>query len=471
MSTAMATVPEYGELVPLGEGPVATVLAGVHEATGEAFALKVYPGRLDRRSRGELDDELSAQAAIREDSAVLVPHRVQDLPDGRLAVHMELCAQSLPELINAFGPLSIADALALGEALAVTLATAHRAGLVHGGVTPGNVLFRPSGAPVLSDFGLTLRRAFPRDPEQDVDYLPPETVRDGSADERADLYGLGAILYLALSGRSPHQGRTGEQPGELMLRVLGGTVPPLERADLPSGLGQLVSALLEKNPDARPLDAATVASRLSMMIGPQGTQTQLDRPAFDDFAAAVPPPRPAATTAPPPVPYPVGPPPAPPRALGQPILEYGPNDARRRKSHGGLILAIVGGLSVLAVVAVLLLMYRPDELDAPPAQAETETPTPATASAAAVQLELNNPVDKGNYVELSWRSSEPLDYAVIVAPEGKENETIFVQRNTTYRVPVDPVLKYCFLVQGVANDGRQTFESQAKQIRDANCSK
>jgi eukaryotic-like serine/threonine-protein kinase len=432
---------EHGELVPLGEGPVAQVLAGVHNTTGEAFALKVYPGKLDRRTRNELDKELSALAELRELGTALVPDEVWELADGRCGVRMELCAQSLPELVAAFGPLSITDTLALGEALATTLAEAHQAGLVHGGVAPGNVLFRASGAPVLADFGLTLRQAFPRDLERDVEYLAPETVRDGTADERTDLYGLGAVLYLALSGQPPHQGRPGEPADAVTLRVLGGDVPPLDRPDLPRGLAHLVSSLLDGNPDARPIDAVLVATRLGAMIGPG---VPGNHPAQRSPAVAVPP---------------------RPRPLGELVVEYGPTAGTSRKRRVALIVAAAAGAVALTVAAVFVVTNRPKELSVPPAPAPTVQPTP---SQATVQIELAAPADHDTYVDLTWHSSTPgLDYAVVVAPEGKANDVQYAQRATSKRIPVEPSLKYCFLVQGT--NGPTTVQSAPQGIRDAHC--
>jgi hypothetical protein len=433
---------EHGELVPLGEGPVAQVLAGVHGTTGEAFALKVYPGKLDRRTRNELDKELSALAELRDLGTALVPDEVWELADGRCGIRMELCAQSLPELVAAFGPLSITDTLALGEALASTLAEAHQAGLVHGGVTPGNVLFRPSGAPVLADFGLTLRQVFPRDLESGVEYLAPETVRDGTIDERTDLYGLGAVLYLALSGRPPHQGRPGEPADAVTLRVLSGDVPPPDRPDLPAGLAHLVSSLLAGNPDARPIDAALVVTRLGAMIGPAVPGTH---PAPSTSGAALPP---------------------RPRPLGELVVEYGPTTGTPRKRRTALTVAAVAGAAALAVVAVVVLTNRPAELSVPPAPAPTTArPTP---SPPAAQVELATPADHDTYVDLSWRSSTPdLDYAVVVAPEGKPNHVEVVQRKTSHRVNVEPSLKYCFVIQGT--NGPATVQSAPQGIRDARC--
>ncbi|MEO3927833.1 protein kinase [Micromonosporaceae bacterium B7E4] len=583
----MTTDPEHGELVPLGDGPVATVLAGVDGATGEAFALKVFPGGLDRRTRAELDRELTRLAALRAHAPVLVADRVEERPDGRCALRMELCTQSLPELLDSFGPLSVADTLVLGTVLATALAAAHAAGLVHGGVLPGNVLFRPSGEPVLSDFGLTLRHAFPRDPLRTADLLPPETVRDGSADERSDLYGLGVVLYLALSGRSPHQGPAGEEPEARLLRVLGGPVPPLDRPGAPPELAKLISALLAKDPDARPAAASAVAEQLDALrirITPSPPDHQppaVEQRGFDDFAASGPPgaeppnpgtepqssaaapnlgaeppnpsteppnpeaeppnpgteppnpeaeapspgmeppnlgaeppsagteppnlgaeppsagteppnpgPEPPAGAVTPPTPA-VEPPatvtaaPTPaaqspnpavevssraaPRPHGEPILVFGAETPLRRVTRTRSVLIGVGGLVLLAAVAGPVLLNRTGELTVPPAPAQTGVASPATASPRVVRLELADPADRGNVVELSWQSSEPLDFAVIVAAEGERARALLAQRNTTYRVPVDPVRRYCFLIQG--SDGNQVYESQPKPIRGASCVK
>ncbi|WP_235999406.1 serine/threonine protein kinase [Qaidamihabitans albus] len=461
MTSAMTMLSGNDELVPLGDGPVATVFAGVDAHSGTAFALKVFPGGIDRRTRGELDAELRGLADVRTQAHVLVADRVEELPDGRCALRMELCAQSLPELVASFGPLTIDDTLALGSGLASALAAAHEAGTVHGGVTPGNVLFRPSGEPVLADFGLALRHAFAGDITGAVDFLAPETVRDGTRDERTDLYGLGAVLYFALSGASPHQGRPGEQADDKLLRTLSGDVAPLQRPDLPAGLGQLVAALLAKNPDARPLDAATVAARVGAMTGPARAE-----PAFDDFGGVA---AGSAPTHPIPVPAAVpraqAMPPGPPR--GHLLVEYGPEDRPRGKSRTGLVLAATGALAVLAVAVVVLLLNRPAQLDVRGAPEAGEERAPSEPSVPPVHIELAHPVDKGNYVELSWSSSESLDYAIVVAAEGQRRRTIFVQRVTEYRIEVDPVKGYCFQVQGANSAG--VYTSQSKPIHNATC--
>ncbi|WP_063275220.1 serine/threonine protein kinase [Amycolatopsis keratiniphila] len=417
---------EDDELVPLGEGPAATVLAGMDETTGEAFALKVYPGRVDRRTRGELERELSALSSLSELDTVLIPTEAKELPDGRFAVRMELCTQSLADLVGAFGPLSVQDVLSLGEALATTLAAAHQAGVVHGGMTPGNVLFRASGAPVLTDFGIALRQSFPGDPG--VGFLAPETITDGIRDERTDLYGLGALLYFALTGRSPAREEPGETVDQLTLRVLSGPVAPIDRPGLPPGLGPLVASLLERDPGARPIDATLVAARLGATPGTAAT----------------------------------------PRPLGAPILDYGPEHAKtHRKGKTRLILGVAAGAAVLAAAGIFVLRNRPSELSVPPAGAAPVTSAPTT-TVKPVRLDFADPVDHGKYVQLSWSSNEStLHYAVIVAGVDLPRKTHYVESGTTYRVDVEPGRQYCFVVQ--ATDSVHSYESESKGIRGARC--
>jgi hypothetical protein len=227
----MTIEPDDDGLVPLADGPVCTVWAGVDAVSGSAYALKIFPGPLDAATRRRVEAELVRLSRLRERAPILVADRVEEVGAGRWALRMELCTQSLPDLLDASGPMSARDTAALGVALADALAAAHRAGIVHGGVTPGNVLFRPSGEPVLSDFGVTLRQAFPGDRGRRTAGVAPETLRDGTADERSDLYGLGAVLQLA-------------------------------RKKTADRLADLVDELLAADPRDRPADAATVADSL-----------------------------------------------------------------------------------------------------------------------------------------------------------------------------------------------------------------
>jgi len=291
VSTAMT------DLTRIDDGPVATVYSGHH--AGVPVALKVFPKRFDKRTMSAFTTEQAKLATVSRVTSILMVAGVEELVSGEPALRMELCTQSLAGLVERVGPLAAADVVVLGRAVAVALAAAHGAGVVHGGISPSNVLFRNSGEPVVGDFGVVLRQAFTRDPLHAIEYLPPETLRTGTLNEATDLYGLGAVLHFALSGRSPHPGRLGEQPGERVLRILGEPVPAINRPDVPIGLSTLVARLLATTPDRRPPDATQVADQLAAMLpnSPQ-TTTQED---WDDFDT---PPAPAPVHQPTPRPQP-----------------------------------------------------------------------------------------------------------------------------------------------------------------------
>ncbi|MGH3240788.1 MAG: serine/threonine-protein kinase [Spirillospora sp.] len=468
----MTTGTGNDELVPLGTGPTATVYAGVTRA-GEAYALKVLPGPLDRRTRGRVENELTRLAALRGQAPILVADRLEEMPDGRHALRMELYPQSMPELVGSFGPLSVPDALALGTAIASALAIAHRNGIVHGGVTPGNVLFRATGEPVLADFGVTLRQVFPPDPSE---FAAPESIRDGSADQSSDLYGLGGILYLALAGRSPYAGTPGKPPEERVLRALSTPVPPLDRPDLPPGLADLVARLLAKDPATRPSDAISVADSLTTLHAEVTGQKRPPQPggAFDDFAEAAPNANanelPAPARATPPA-SPVGggmslPEPLP---LGRPILEFTPEDKPKDERRPKWVPVAIAGFALLAVVAVLLVISRPEGLGDPktaPSKAQTGQ-VPAPAPGPDVQIELVEVRDLANSVKLRWTSSRSLDFVVTYAT-AEETKSLPPTRATESVVKIDPQKAYCFEVTGMDSSGRH-WTSAPKPIRKATC--
>jgi hypothetical protein len=151
---------------------------------------------------------------------------------------------------------------------------------------------------------------------------------------------------------------------------------------------------------------------------------------------------------------------------GKPILVFGP-EVPTWRTRRAVLLAVATGVVVLAIVAALLVLNRPRELavSAPPDRSPAASPPAGPPSAA--RIELADPTDRGNVVELSWQSSAPMDFAVVVAAEGEPARVLFVQRNTSHRVPVDPVRRYCFRVQGT--DGAQVVESDPKPIRGAKC--
>jgi serine/threonine protein kinase len=184
----------------------------------------------------------------------LVATRGRVVASGRSVLVLELLPGApLDERLGRAGPLRPAEAARALAPVARALAHLHARGVVHRDVKPSNVVVRPDGRGVLIDLGLA--RGPDERPGRDgvgtPAYMPCEQLRGGPVGPAADVYGLGATLHEALTGRLPHPA---EEPGRLLaLRVLGEVTPPRALvADLPPALEALLRACLALRPGARP---------------------------------------------------------------------------------------------------------------------------------------------------------------------------------------------------------------------------
>ncbi|MET0236931.1 MAG: protein kinase [Kibdelosporangium sp.] len=365
------------ELVEFAAGPVATVYGG------DSVALKVYPSMVDSAVLSAFEQEQSRLAQLRARVPVLPVDEVIELPDGRLAARMRLCPASLAGLVADGGELLVADALTVGHDVAMAVAAAHRIGLVHGGLTPHNVLIDASGVPVVADFGVVLRTVF--EPSYDAEYAAPETLADGTMDRSADLFGIGTVLLFALTGTTPG-------PAD--------SLDVLDRADIPADLARLVVRLLAERPEYRPATAGVVAQQLATMLD------ELDKPAAG------------------------------------PLPEPGTGHAGVKPATVAGVAAGAGALG--GVVALAFTLWTNGQSSADPLPAVT---APATTTTPAVAFTLADPVDQSGFVDLAWTAPQGMTFAVAVAAENEETKVLLAQQDRAMRVPVEPSRKYCFQVQ------------------------
>ena len=483
----------------LGRGPVAIVYAGRLAATGVEVAVKVFPDRFDRDTAMRLDRERRALATVASVPSILPVDAVGEYSGDRSSLVTELCAGSLAGMLTR-GALPVSEVLVIGSAVATALAAAHGAGVVHGGVTPHNVLFRRSGEPLLGDFGLALRERFARDPMHALEYTAPETLRDDTRSAASDLYGLGAVLYATLTGAPPFPRRTGQAPGERILRVLRDPVPPIQA--IPGELSNLVSLLLAKDPADRPADAARVAAWFDHVRGGRSTTippalNPLAPPAahpdtdFDSFAgrpetgppqnfpAPVPPaPRPVIHPAAPPAPPqevrapqpPAAPPPG--RTLVYTAGGHAEANAQASRARTGRwkVIAGIGAVMVAAGVTAAVLTAG-GGADNPAAQRDpapsTTAPARETSTAPDIELSVTAVNDLGDRVELKWSAEGDLDFSVVVAGENTDTMVLVANRQRELTVPVDQARKYCFQIR--ATDSRNIYTSEPVPIRGARC--
>ena len=214
---------------------------------------------LAARQRERVLREARALARLQHPNVVTIFH-VVDTPDLRHPwLVMELVAGgSLADLLRD-GPLPPATAARIGRGVLAALDAANRAGIQHRDVKPGNVLLRPDGTPVLTDFGiaavqgsthLTATGSVIGSPE----YIAPERLRGVEGDPASDLWSLGILLYIAVEGHNPMRRPT---TMATLAAVLDSPIPEPVHA---GPLTPVLAGLLQRDPAARM--RAEVADRL-----------------------------------------------------------------------------------------------------------------------------------------------------------------------------------------------------------------
>ncbi|MDX3586106.1 serine/threonine-protein kinase [Streptomyces europaeiscabiei] len=218
----------------------------IKELTAALYVSENEQAILLRRTRAE------ARAAARiNHSAVVTVHDVLE-HDNRPWIVMELVeGVSLADAVRERGRVEAREAARIGMWVLRALGAAHRAGVLHRDVKPGNVLLAEDGRVLLTDFGIaqvegdtTITRT--GEIVGSVDYIAPERVRGHDPGPASDLWSLGATLYTAVEGKSPFRRTT---PLTTMQAVVG------EEAAEPVAagpLGPVITALLCKDPAVRP---------------------------------------------------------------------------------------------------------------------------------------------------------------------------------------------------------------------------
>ncbi|MFC4148373.1 protein kinase [Micromonospora mangrovi] len=259
----------YRLISPLGQGGMGRVWKARDEVLHRDVAIKelVPPPSLTPEERREMRERSlrEARAIARLNNINVV--RIFDVlrTDGDPWIVMEYVpSKSLQDTLAEDGPVSPAKAVEIGLGVLGALKAAHKAGVMHRDVKPGNVLLGDDGRVVLTDFGLA---TIPGDPNVtrtgmvlgSPAYIAPERAKDGTAGPEADLWSLGATLYAAVEGKSPYA-----RPSAIATLAALATepMPPPKNA---GPLKPVLNGLLRKDPAER--ITADVAERLLRKAG------------------------------------------------------------------------------------------------------------------------------------------------------------------------------------------------------------
>jgi serine/threonine-protein kinase len=418
-------IPEKGETIagkyvieaPCGRGGLAVVLSAMHLELDRRVAIKVLlpewagDSEVVRRfvREGRTATRIKSEHVVRVfDVGTLesgAPYLVLEYLDGH----------NLEDIVTNWGPVAVPTAIDWVLQAAEAIAEAHAHGIVHRDLKPANLFLtrRADGSACIKviDFGLSKlndprlrgvpKITLPTDVMGSPHYMAPEQLKATcDADERADLWALGAVLHELITGQAPFGGET---VAEICATVLTQATPRISsiRANVPPGLERAVLRCLEKDPAAR---FATVAE-MAYAIAPFGTAVAGS--SYERIARMAGPPAPAALPSPPTAPSDEVTLPSLP-SLPPALLEDGaqsraswPSDddyPRRAPGTDASVRVVLGSLLMLSGIGAGMFMFMyssvhgleprtvgvtarqptapaaPSEVSAPPAPPPPETP-------------------------------------------------------------------------------------------------
>ncbi|MEV3935903.1 serine/threonine protein kinase [Glycomyces sp. NPDC049804] len=336
-------------------------------------AVKVLHAGLDgsQRPRDRFEREAKTLASLKGPGCVEVYDYGEEADGDRTVVFlvMELVdGVSLAELLHREEKLDPARTMAIMAQAAEALAAAHRRGIVHRDIKPGNLLIDAEDRVKVVDFGISLFQNRSRLTPSDqvlgtAPYVSPEQLRDKGVTGASDLYSLGAVAYECLTGSPPFDAA---DPAAVIHGHLY-SEPPALPADVPAEVAGIVSRSLLKSPEERweSGDVLAAAARAATtgqhaVATPPALESPMDGATADDPAAARPPFLPPVT------------PPAEPAALEQP-------DPRRRR------MVLVGAAVALVAVVIAVLALNPFAGDGRVAEGAEGTSSTVEASGAAAE--------------------------------------------------------------------------------------
>jgi eukaryotic-like serine/threonine-protein kinase len=291
----------YEIVGPLGAGGMGEVYRAKDSRLGREVAVKVLPQHLtdSPEVRARFEREARTVSSLNHPHICTLHDVGQEGTTDYLVMELvegETLAARLER-----GPLTIPEVLRLGIQIADALDRAHRAGVVHRDLKPGNVMLTRAGAKLM-DFGLARATGMagpaggsgvtmtamapspslgqPLTSEGSIvgtfQYMSPEQLEGKEADARSDLWGLGCVLYEMATGRKAFAGKS---QASLIGGIMNAEPPPiLEAAPLaPPALERLVRACLTKDPDERIQTAHDVRLQLEW-IRDAGSQAGVAAP-------------------------------------------------------------------------------------------------------------------------------------------------------------------------------------------------
>jgi eukaryotic-like serine/threonine-protein kinase len=345
----------------LGAGGMSTVFQATDTVLERAVAVKLLAEHLaeDEAFVARFRREALAAARLQHPNVVQVYDSGEDPESTRHYIVMEYVdGPSCADMLREHKMLGVEDTVQIVRDACHGLDYAHRAGVVHRDVKPGNLLISDeTGITKLADFGIAKAAEQTRITQVGsvlgtAAYLSPEQARGEEAGPPSDIYSLGVCTYQFLAGRLPHEYGS---LTELALKQQEDTVEPIRehRPEVPPELDRAIRVCLERDPAARYSNALELAVSLEAGLHGESTDAtqrleQLDATRAIEDTAATQALQTRTRRAPAPMPTPS------PRTLPpEPRRDRGAARARRRRRFGTFLAVLAVAGAIAAVVLAL----------------------------------------------------------------------------------------------------------------------